>query len=294
MKPNTHTFILMSSRRGQLRKLKIPFYAVHLLALFAIVGGLTVIAGVGSYGRMLWKATSYNALRKDQEDLKKQYRQLQVMVKNSDQKLSSLQSLATDVAMSYGIMRFPQTPFFASETSTGPDADFSHSLEQFHFLKKNATSVALAAQGLRLLPGRAWEDMAFTPSSWPVMGIITGHFGERLDPFSGEGAFHSGVDISAPYGSEVRAAADGIVVELDNRNGYGRLIVVDHGFGVSSMYGHLSRFATQAGAHLRRGELLGYVGMSGRSSGPHLHYEVRVYGAPVNPARYLRGSAAGD
>lgn len=286
--------MVVSSDRGQLRKAKIPYYAVYFLGLFAVVGGVTVLAAVGSYSRMLWKASSYNALRKDQEDLKRHYEQLQVMVTDSNQKLSSLQSLATDVAMSYGILRLPQTPFFATAASVEPAAAFRESVEQFNFLKRNATSVALTAEGLKLMPGRSWEDMSFTPSLWPVQGLLTGSFGERLDPFSGEGAFHTGVDIAAAYGSEVRSTADGIVESVDERSGYGRVVIVDHGFGVTTWYGHLSGFSTMEGAHVKRGEVIGYVGISGRTSGPHVHYEVRMYGAPVNPARYLRGTAVGD
>jgi murein DD-endopeptidase MepM/ murein hydrolase activator NlpD len=194
--------------------------------------------------------------------------------------------------MTYGIIRFRQTPFGLSEGPAGPEADQQRSLEQFDFLKKNATSIALASGGLRLMPGSSLADLAFTPSIWPVQGRITGSFGDRLDPFSGEGAFHAGVDISSSYGDAVHAAADGLVVAVDTRPGYGRVVVVDHGFGTSTWYGHLSGFSTQVGAQVKRGEVIGYVGTSGRSSGPHVHYEVRVYGAPVNPWRYLRGSSA--
>jgi murein DD-endopeptidase MepM/ murein hydrolase activator NlpD len=154
--------------------------------------------------------------------------------------------------------------------------------------------VALAAQGLRLMPGRSLEDMAFTPSLWPVMGRVSGSFGERLDPFSGEGAFHSGVDISSDYGAGVRATADGLVVAVEQRAGYGRMVLVDHGFGVSTLYGHLSSFQTRVGARVKRGEVIGTVGTSGRVTGPHVHYEVRLYGTPVNPWRYLRASSAAD
>src|SRR5208282_2941377 len=136
----------------------------------------------------------------------------------------------------------------------------------------NATAVALSAQGLTLTPGRNWEDMQFTPSLWPVVGQLTGTFGERLDPFSGEGAFHSGLDISAPYGTDVRSSADGVVMEVGTHTGLGRAITVDHGFGIE----------------------IGYVGDSGRASGPHLHFEVHVYGTPVNPWKFLKGSASGD
>ena len=294
MRFKSYTFFVASGTNGAVRKLRFPFYLVHLLAILAVVGGATVIAGVASYGRMLWKAVNYNAIRGERDTLQQQYKQLQVMVKDSNQKLSSLQSLATEVAVSYGIVRFRRTPFGLAETAIGTDEGFQRSVEQFNYLARNATSVALAAQGLHLMPGRELEDLTFTPSLWPVMGHITGSFGERLDPFSGEGAFHSGVDISSNYGDEVRATADGLVVAVEQRSGYGRIVLVDHGFGVSTLYGHLSSFSTRVGARVKRGEVIGTVGMSGRVTGPHVHYEVRLYGTPINPWRYLRGSAAAD
>jgi murein DD-endopeptidase MepM/ murein hydrolase activator NlpD len=117
---------------------------------------------------------------------------------------------------------------------------------------------------------------------------VTGSFGERIDPFNGEGAFHSGIDISAAYGQAVIAPADGIVEFADTMGGYGRAIILDHGHGITTRYGHLSNFAVVAGQHIHRGETIGYVGLSGRSTGPHLHYEVRINDTPVNPHKYLR------
>ncbi|HKM91313.1 MAG TPA: M23 family metallopeptidase [Candidatus Acidoferrales bacterium] len=292
--PKPFTFLLVSGESGSLRKLRIPFYALHLLALFAVVGGITVLAAVGSYGRMLWKAASYNDLRRDQARLKRQFQDLQARVKDSDQKISSLQSLATDVAMSYGILGARSSPFLGPSAPPESEAAFNQSVEQFHFLMKNATAVALSSEGLTLAPGRNWEDMQFTPSLWPVVGELTATFGQRLDPFSGEGAFHSGLDISAPYGTEVRASADGVVMDVGLRTGLGRAITVDHGFGIETVYGHLSGFGTEPGRRVKRGEVIGYVGDSGRATGPHLHFEVHVYGTPVNPFKFLKGSASGD
>jgi murein DD-endopeptidase MepM/ murein hydrolase activator NlpD len=145
--------------------------------------------------------------------------------------------------------------------------------------------------GMRLLPATQLSSLGIVPTLWPVVGEITGHFGERLDPFSGEGAFHSGIDIASHYGDTVRATADGIVLAVDQRAGYGRLVVIDHGFGVSTWYGHLSAFKTHEGMRVKRGDIIGYEGTSGRSTGPHLHYEVRIYNTPVNPWRYLSTAA---
>ena len=113
-------------------------------------------------------------------------------------------------------------------------------------------------------------------------------FGEREDPINGEGAFHTGIDIDAPIGTPVRAAADGDVTEAAMNAGYGREVLLDHGHDVLTLYGHLSAFAVMAGEHVTRGQVIGYVGQSGRATGPHLHYEVRVHNVPVNPHKYLR------
>jgi murein DD-endopeptidase MepM/ murein hydrolase activator NlpD len=135
-----------------------------------------------------------------------------------------------------------------------------------------------------------WSRLADAPSLWPLEGRITSSFGERQDPINGEGAFHSGIDIAAPYGSPVRAAADGDVTDAKMESGYGREITIDHGHDVVTVYGHLSAMVVVAGQRVTRGQIIGYVGQSGRSTGPHLHYEVRVHLVPVNPHKYLRTS----
>jgi len=288
MKRQTYTLFLASNHRGNVRRVTIPLYALQLLMALAVVGGITVVAAVGSYTRMLWKVGNYNALLQQQDHLQQQYQQLQNTVKDTDQRLSSLQSLATEVAMTYGFMHLRTSPFGLGATTLAPEAPLDRTLDEFDFLAKNATSVALANNSLRLVPTLTLGEMTFSPTLWPVIGRITGNFGERLDPFSGEGAFHTGVDISAEYGEGVRAAADGVVVEAALHSGYGRLVVVDHGFGVTTWYGHLSSYTVPPGIHVKRGDVIGYVGVSGRTTGPHVHYEVRINDAPVNPMRYLR------
>jgi murein DD-endopeptidase MepM/ murein hydrolase activator NlpD len=284
----------IASTPGKLRKLVVPAYVLHALAALAIIGSITVVAAIGSYSRMLWKVGNYNALRHDQETLKKQYRELQSTVKDTNQRLDSLQSLATEVAMTYGVLRYHPAAFDQVDgVATAEDA-FDRSMEQYSFLKRNAFVIATSASGLRLMPAMAFAESNYTPSIWPVIGHISDSFGERLDPFSGEGAFHTGVDVSAEYGAPVHVTADGVVTVADTHTGYGRLVVVDHGFGITTCYAHLSSFAVVAGTHIRRGEVVGYTGISGRSTGPHVHYEVRVNNAPVNPWRYMKGASAGD
>lgn len=282
-----YTFFIASNASGGMRRVRVPFYVLHVLAILAVVGGITVIFGMGSYSRMLWKATDYNSLLREQTSLKQQYRQLQTQVKDTNQRLSSLQSLAGEVALAYGITRFRQTPFALSDDDEAANTQYQESLDEFSYLEKNASVVGMPATGARMLPVMQLSSLGIAPTLWPVVGEITGHFGERLDPFSGEGAFHAGLDIASHYGDDVRATADGVISEVGRKAGYGRVVIVDHGFGVTTWYGHLSAFNTEIGMHVKAGDVIGYEGQSGRSTGPHLHYEVRIYNTPVNPWRYL-------
>ena len=131
------------------------------------------------------------------------------------------------------------------------------------------------------------EILSSTPSIAPVRGILTDGFGGRQDPFTGEPGTHNAVDISSAVGQAVHAPADGIVVKSEWANGYGNVVYISHGNGYSTRYGHLSGFAVQPGQHVKRGDIIGYVGSTGRSTGPHLHYEVRLNNNPVNPLEYI-------
>ncbi|HEX8337505.1 MAG TPA: M23 family metallopeptidase [Pyrinomonadaceae bacterium] len=134
------------------------------------------------------------------------------------------------------------------------------------------------------------RERARVPSIWPVEGESTDSFGYRGNPFGGGGSeFHPGQDIAAPRGTPVLAPADGRVIEAGWKNGYGQTVVLDHGNGLTTRYGHLSKVEVAAGQELRRGEQLGLVGSTGRSTGPHLHYEVRHGDLPVSPRHYLPG-----
>jgi murein DD-endopeptidase MepM/ murein hydrolase activator NlpD len=243
---------------------------------------------------MLWKVGNYNAVRHELETRTQQYRQLQATVNDANQRLDSLQSLATEVAMTYGVLRYHPAAFDQSDNPADFQDAFDRSIEQYTFLKRNAAMIAVASGGLHLLSPQSFKDSAYTPSIWPVMGHITDSFGERLDPFSGEGAFHTGVDVASDYGAPVHATADGVVTYADTHAGYGRLVVVDHGFGITTWYAHLSAFSAVVGARVKRGEVVGYTGISGRTTGPHVHYEVRMNNAPVNPWRYMKSGPAGD
>ena len=128
-----------------------------------------------------------------------------------------------------------------------------------------------------------------TPSMWPIAGWISSGFGNRRDPFTGGADFHPGLDISADHGAPIHAPADGVVESVGYNGNYGNMAVIDHGFGLVTRYGHMSRFAVSDRQPIRRGEVIGYVGSTGRSTSAHLHYEVLVNGQLTNPLRLLAG-----
>jgi murein DD-endopeptidase MepM/ murein hydrolase activator NlpD len=129
--------------------------------------------------------------------------------------------------------------------------------------------------------------LASTPSIWPARGWVTSDFGQRLDPYTAERVTHGGMDIAAPHGKEVYAPSDGTVVFSGLEGGYGNVIVIDHGYGIKTRYGHLAKMLVKAGDRVKRGAHIAAVGNTGRSTGPHLHYEVRVNGLPQNPRKFI-------
>jgi murein DD-endopeptidase MepM/ murein hydrolase activator NlpD len=133
---------------------------------------------------------------------------------------------------------------------------------------------------------------AATPSIWPTQGWLTGTFGGRSDPFTGEPGFHQGLDISTDKGQPVHATADGTVESAAYNGDYGNLVVLHHAFGLTTRYGHLSGFAVKPGDTVKRGDIIGYVGATGRATGYHVHYEILVNGKLINPLQLLTQPAA--
>jgi murein DD-endopeptidase MepM/ murein hydrolase activator NlpD len=288
-------YILFVARdaEGQLRKIPIPVHYLYVFLAGALIGMFTITGMAGSYARMLWKVERFNELRAEKDQIKKNYWQLEQVSKEKDVQVASLGSIAGEVSALYGLKTNP--PLLSANDNVQPE-QYQASLNTLYALKGSALTGAAAA-GLqdgtqRLASLSDWTRAADAPSLWPVEGRLTSSFGERVDPFNGEGAFHSGIDISVPYGTPVHAAADGVVSFAEFSSGYGRLINIDHGHGVATRYGHLSGFAISPGQHVRRGQVIGYVGTTGRVTSPHLHYEVRIQTVPVNPHKYLRTTMA--
>jgi murein DD-endopeptidase MepM/ murein hydrolase activator NlpD len=285
---------------GPLRKIPIPLHYAGVFVAAAVVGAFTITGMAGSYTRMLLKTASFDQVRSQREALRRDYQQLQLVAHEKDMQAASLGSLASEVTALYGLRQNRMAKTAATATSAamndGGSASFSEqaytqSLNQFTTLRSDALTGQI--HGFNAVMNRTaattdWASVIGAPALWPVMGPITSSFGQREDPFNGEGAFHAGVDISAVFGTPVHASADGMVQTAGMENGYGREILLDHGNGIETLYGHLSGFAVTTGQQVRQGQVIGYVGMSGRATAPHLHYEVRIHNTPVNPYRYLR------
>jgi murein DD-endopeptidase MepM/ murein hydrolase activator NlpD len=260
----------------------------------AVIGFLSLTGIASSYARMLYKVSQFNQLRTEKDQLKTRYSRLEEVAKERDIQVASLGSLASEVSALYGLKSDPVLMTASAEKIQ--DAQVTSSIDQLYALKNTAltgaATVGISLGLTRNVTTADWVRANSSPNLWPVEGQITGSFGERIDPFNGEGAFHSGVDISASVGAPVIAPADGTVVFADFEGGYGRAVLIDHGHGITTRYGHLASFGVAAGQYIHRGDTVGYVGMSGRSTGPHLHYEVRINSIPVNPYKYLRITVA--
>lgn len=301
-------YILFVARdeEGRIRKIPLPLHYAYGFVAAAIVGAFTIVGLAGSYTRMLVKTESYNQVRQERETLRKDYKQMAQIAHDRGVQVASLGALANEVTALYGLRENrlaaaaktePASAASAPTPATLGQADelsqqqVKSSIDELYALRSEALSgrVSRALEdGLTPGFGGDWTILADAPSLWPIEGRIASSFGEREDPFNGEGAFHSGIDIDAPYGTPVRAAADGDVADAATVSGYGRQVMLDHGHDVRTIYAHLSSIAVFPGQHVSRGQVIGYVGQSGRATGPHLHYEVRVHNVPVNPHKYLR------
>lgn len=295
---------------GRVRKIPLPLHYAYGFVAAALVGAFTIVGLAGSYTRMLLKTESYNQVRLDRENLRKDYKQMAQLAHDRDVQVASLGALANEVASLYGLKQnrlgsskaapaaaaaAAPTPVTLAQADDVNPQQVKLSIDQFYALRAQALNGRVSrALESGLTPGFTgdWTQLADAPSMWPIEGPVTSSFGEREDPFNGEGAFHSGIDISAVYGAPVRATADGQVSAASMGLGYGREVVLDHGHEVTTVYGHLSAVAVLPGQHVSQGQVIGYVGQTGRATGPHLHYEVRVHNVPVNPHKYLRTTYA--
>jgi len=284
MKQEYFVVVLAHSLRGRLRRVHIPHHAVYAVLILALLGCFSVFGFVASYARMAWKVANYNALKRETETLRSRYQVLLKSVNETDKQLASLQLYAKEVTLAYGI----KEKLEGSSDITARDKlvpTFAESVSDYDFLRGVNVMVLHDKAAHRL------QNTISQPNIWPVNGRLLSPYGNRTDPFSEEGAFHRGVDIQAITGTPVHVTADGIVIFSDFEGGYGRLVVVDHGGGFRTYYAHLSRFYVRPGQEVRRGDYVGEVGATGKVTAPHLHYEVHLVGAPMNPVHFMVNQA---
>jgi len=306
------------SEDGTVDRVSIPMRFVYVFVAAAITGMFTLAGMAGSYSRMLIKAESVNKLRDQLALTRKDYAHLEKTEHEKDVQAASLGSLASEVSAIYGLTAGKLTHSSDKKsaaavaakaplknTSAGlTDASYHESLETYQALQQ--TALEGLPHGLDdLLPSLgtagALADFAGLdatgpnmPDMWPIMGPINSGFGERVDPVLGMGIgeFHKGVDIGSPDGTPVHAPANGRVIKAGLSNGYGNEIEIDHGNGIVTVYGHLRGFNVVDGESVVKGQVIGYVGHTGKVTGPHLHYEVQVRGTAVNPHKYLNTTMA--
>jgi murein DD-endopeptidase MepM/ murein hydrolase activator NlpD len=276
--------VLAHSLHGRLRRVHVPYQFLYLVLVLALFGAVSLFGFVSSYTRMALKVANYNNLRHEVEVLRARYSNLEKETKQKGLQLASLQLLASEVSVAYGINKSASSTA-PVHTATSLMPSLSESLEQYNFLK-SANFDRFSRRSSQFFASN------MLPSIWPVDGQLMSTFGNRSDPFSGLGAFHAGVDISAARGTPIKVTADGVVSIAEWLGDFGRLVVVDHGNGYQTYYAHLSRFQVVAGQWVRRGEIVGLSGATGRATSAHLHYEVRRNGTSVNPHRYLNSTYA--
>jgi murein DD-endopeptidase MepM/ murein hydrolase activator NlpD len=252
MRQQYFVLVLAHSLHGRLRRIQIPhkyLYAVLGLILFSSVAMFGMIS---SYLRMTLKISNYNSLRQEVGMLRARYEALRREKDEKDHQLASLQVLANEVSLAYGIKQALEGPSdITSEGALLPT--FKQSLEEYNFLR--SANYSMIQRGYP----RQWQDHV-QPSVWPVQGRLMSVFGSRTDPFSGEGAVHTGIDLSATIGTPVHATADGIVARAEWSGRYGKLVIIDHGHDIQTWYAHLSQMDVIPGQEIRRSEVLGLSG----------------------------------
>lgn len=269
------------SVHGQVKRIQITYRSLAYLLGSLLLLCFLAFGLFSSYLHMSWQVSRYNRLRADFDRLRTRYQELQHQSMQHNVQMASLEDLASEVSAAYGIHP-PVSP--EHEEDIEPDSELrptvKESIQEFNFLRTAMYSDIYHHYAFQ------WQSHT-QPSLWPVNGILRSSFGGRSDPFSGEGAFHTGIDLQAARGTPVHVTADGVVESAGWSTGYGKLVVVNHGNGIDTYYAHLSQFLVVPGEEVRRGQVIALSGGTGRVTGPHIHYEVRLHGTPVNPYKYM-------
>jgi murein DD-endopeptidase MepM/ murein hydrolase activator NlpD len=256
----------------------------------AVVGvGLALAAIIAAGGILLGSWLHLRALTRDAALLDEQLRHHRVALDQVRQAMASWREIQAKIWEPFGPGLAPGggDQGIGGATKTDPERPGLSPSDELNGLSQAVREQTESLRELERLMTRAGRALAALPSRWPVRGAVNSEFGYRHSPWSSEREFHAGIDIRAARGTPVYAPAPGTVIRAGHAKDYGTTIIVDHGQDVRTLYGHLSKPNVQSGQRVERGALIGYTGNTGRSSGPHLHYEILVRGRAVNPRAYL-------
>lgn len=300
MADKTFTLIVVPEHNQQVRRFRVPLR--HLWRAGAGLGVFTLIllAGFIHYVTVIGDASGNQALRDENLALRVQLQSIRERmehigssldrIEQLDQKLRSVTLLSDpERNLAVGPLAEPNVvpstdPNFAGLTRAEKPSALSARIDK---LSAEATRQEQSLQELQAYFQDQKLLLASTPSVWPVRGFVTSDFGVRIDPYTADRVMHAGLDIAGPHGKDVVAPSDGTVVFAGLEGGYGNVLVVDHGYGIKTRYGHLAAIKVKAGERVQRGQVVAALGNTGRSTGPHLHYEVRVNGVPQNPRKFI-------
>jgi murein DD-endopeptidase MepM/ murein hydrolase activator NlpD len=291
LKKRLYAFIVASHADSTLLRLSIPYPVLLAVAGFAFLGVFTAGFAVFHYGRMALKVVDYNHILAENDDFRFENHKFRIQTAQLGAKIDFLESTAEKLAVVSkfndptrlgGIGGFSKDSF---KQPLPPSAGAPEALERYN---KSASMLEESYRQLEQYISKQTLVEATTPNILPLKGYVTGGVGRREDPFSGTTIDqHTGLDISAPYGTKVYAPADGTVIYAGTREGYGNIVVIDHKFGYTTRYGHLSKFDVQVGNRVSRHDIIGYVGTSGRTTGPHLHFEIWQFNKYRDPLKVI-------
>jgi murein DD-endopeptidase MepM/ murein hydrolase activator NlpD len=275
-----YTFVFAPNAKAQFRRISLHYNVIYAVLGLAVIGLISAILGVVGFTRYAYLATRYNLEKSRNRQLTEENLEAK---QNQDRYVSRLALLETTSRKLAEVSGVEHTAEVNNKIgSGGPGAADLKALDEA------TLSLERELNQIKEIVDSRQVKLASTPATWPVRGYISDGFGGRSNPFGGGGfENHPGLDIATTFGTAVEATADGIVIFAGVNGGYGNVVVVDHGYGITTRYGHLSRIDAQVGDRVHRGKQVGAVGSTGRSTGPHLHYEVRLQDRPVNPINYL-------
>jgi murein DD-endopeptidase MepM/ murein hydrolase activator NlpD len=285
-----YTLILVPHAKAKFRKLQVSAKLVRWTAGAAAVLAIAILGILVHYAVISVELAELHRLRAENEALQKKTQAYEEGTSRLNAKVQQLQGMVTKLAVMAGLDQSLPSPAVGGVGGVSSLESRAPSQEPDLSLPEMERSVNdLTARSARLTT--FYQDqkilLAATPSIWPVRGYLSATFGNRVDPFTGQQDFHPGIDVSTPLGTKIVAPADGVVVAAGVRGGYGNALIIDHGYGIVTRYAHLDRFNVRPGQRVRRGDVIAFVGNTGKSTAPHLHYEVWVRDQTQNPIHFI-------